>query len=142
MSTVTGWGADGSERGSLAGDRAPSEAADPAFAFTAPLIEWRGPAPYFFVRVPEEVAEDLAELGPDVTYGWGMIPVQIRIAGHVWETSLWPKEGGYLVPVRAAVRRGLELEVGDDADVSMVVATRDGRLVDPSSTTPRLDATE
>ena len=127
----------------MAEDRAPSAAVDPGFAFTAALIEWRGPAPYFFVRVPEEVAEDLAELGPDVTYGWGMIPVQVRIGSHAWETSLWPKEGGYLLPVRAVVRRGLGLQVDDEIDVSMVVATRDGRLVDQSTTAPgSLDATE
>jgi hypothetical protein len=103
----------------------------PEFVFTAPLFEWRGPSPYFFVRVPLEVAQDLAELGPDVTYGWGMIPVEVSVGGHSWETSLWPKDGGYLVPIRAKVRRDLELVEDAPVEVALVVATRDGRSVRP-----------
>lgn len=103
----------------------------PEFVFTAPLFEWRGPSPYFFVRVPLEVAQDLAELGPDVTYGWGMIPVEASVGGHTWETSLWPKDGGYLVPIRARVRLDLELVEDAPVEVALVVATRDGRLVRP-----------
>ncbi len=100
------------------------------FSFTAQLWEWRGPSPYFFLRVPVEASEDLTELGPDVTYGWGMIPVEVTIGDRTWETSLWPKDGGYLVPVRARVRRELGLEEGDPVPVRFVVATRDGRFVD------------
>ncbi len=101
----------------------------PEFRFTGTLWHWRGPSPYYFVRVPAEPSEDLAELGPDVTYGWGMIPVEVTIGDRTWETSLWPKDGGYLVPIRAKIRRELGLEIDDPVEVRFAVATRDGRFV-------------
>lgn len=105
------------------------------FAFTGPLFTWRGPAPYHFVRVPDDDAADIKELAREVTYGWGMIPVRVRIGGTEWETSLWPKQGGYLLPVKDFVRTNEGIEVDDQVEVALVVATRDGRLVhrDPPS---------
>jgi hypothetical protein len=32
------------------------------FELTGPVIEWRGPAPYFFVRIPAEDSEDSATM--------------------------------------------------------------------------------
>jgi Domain of unknown function (DUF1905) len=37
---------------------------------------WKGPAPHFFVTVPEEECRDLKAASSLVTYGWGMIPVR------------------------------------------------------------------
>jgi hypothetical protein len=99
------------------------------FRISGPLLYWRGPSPYYFVQVPEEPSQDLAELGPDVSYGWGMIPVRVTIGEHHWETSLWPKDGRYLLPIRARVRRELGLDTDDRVSVRMSVATRDGRPV-------------
>lgn len=42
-----------------------------------------------------------------------MIPVVARIGATRWRTSLWPKDGRYIVPVRTDVRRAERLEVGD-----------------------------
>ena len=81
--------------------------------FTGPVFEWRGPAPHHFVSVPEDGAEDIAELASFVTYGWGMIPVSVRIGGTEWTTSLWPKDGGYIVPLKLDVRRREGIAVGD-----------------------------
>lgn len=42
-----------------------------------------------------------------------MIPVTVQIAATKWATSLFPKDGRYIVPVKAAVRRAERLELGD-----------------------------
>ncbi len=89
--------------------------------FTGPVFEWRGPAPHHFVSVPDDVAEDLAELASLVTYGWGLIPATVRIGGTEWTTSLWPKDGGYVVPLRLAVRRTEGIEVGDAVSLRLTV---------------------
>ena len=60
--------------------------------FTGPLFEWRGPAPYHFVEVPEDEAEQLRETAAAVTYGWGMIPVRGRIGDDRVHDLLWPQE--------------------------------------------------
>ena len=44
--------------------------------FTNTIWEWRGPAPYYFVTVPEAESGDIQEMAAGLTYGWGMIPAQ------------------------------------------------------------------
>ena len=89
--------------------------------FTGPLFEWRGPAPYHFVDVPEDEVDQLRETAAAVTYGWGMIPVRGRIGETDFTTSLWPRDGGYVVPVKDAVRKPEGLELGDVVAVRLTV---------------------
>ena len=89
--------------------------------FSGPLFEWRGPAPYHFVAVPDDEAEQLRETAAAVTYGWGMIPVTGRIGDTEFTTSLWPKDGGYVVPVKDAVRRTEGLMLGEMITVRLTV---------------------
>ena len=87
--------------------------------FAGEVWEWRGPAPYHFVSVPEELCDDVRDAADVVSYGWGMVPVTLRIGATTWTTSLWPKDGGYVVPLKDRVRRAEEIELGDV--VSMVL---------------------
>jgi len=105
--------------------------ADSGLEFTGPILYWRGPSPYFFLRVPADESEDLLELGAEVSYGWGMIPVEVTLQGLTWETSLWPKDGGYLVPIRAHVRKKLAIDADDVVTLQLTVAQRHGRAVNP-----------
>lgn len=81
--------------------------------FSDKLWFWRGPAPWFFVTVPEEPSRDIQAIANLVTYGWGVIPVQVQIGKTEWQTSLFPKNGRYLVPIKASVRKAENLEEGD-----------------------------
>ena len=87
--------------------------------FRGELWYWRGPAPFHFVTVPEEHSAEIASLASLVTYGWGMIPVSLRIGDTETTTSLWPKDGGYIVPVKKLVQVAQDLEVGDTVEVSL-----------------------
>ncbi len=89
--------------------------------FTGPIWYWKGPAPWYFVTVPEEECLELEAASAFVTYGWGMIPVTAQIGETEWRTSLFPKDGRYIVPVKAAVRRAEGLKVGDKVTVSLGV---------------------
>jgi hypothetical protein len=88
--------------------------------FEGAVYQWRGPSPYFFVRVPAAEAEALRDVA-HVSYGWGMIPVTARVGGTEWTTSLWPKDGGYIVPLKDAVRRAEDIEDGDVIAVGLDV---------------------
>jgi hypothetical protein len=90
--------------------------------FSGELWFWKGPAPWHFITVPDEDCCDLAATSAIVSYGWGMISVTAQIGETAWKTSLWPKDGRYIVPVKAAVRRAEGLEVGDTVTVRLVVA--------------------
>lgn len=81
--------------------------------FSGEVIHWRGPAPFFFVQVPDEPAAAIDHVSSLVTYGWGCIPVTARIGRTEFTTSLFPKDEGYLVPIKAAVRRAEHVELGD-----------------------------
>lgn len=87
--------------------------------FNGKIWFWKGPAPHFFVTVPEEECLDLKAASSLVTYGWGMIPVRVQIGQTVWKTSLFPKNGQYIVPIRASVRKAETLDEGDDVTLSL-----------------------
>lgn len=83
---------------------------------------WQGPAPWYFVTVPEDESLNLEAVSSGLTYGWGMIPVTAQIGQTTWQTSLFPKDGRYVVPVKAAVRGAERLELGDVVLVRLTTA--------------------
>jgi hypothetical protein len=89
--------------------------------FTGRVVEWRGPSPYHFVRVPAEECADIQEVAAAATYGWGVVPVSARVGEIAFDTSLFPQDGGYLLPLKDAVRKPQGLAVGDDVTVRMTV---------------------
>ena len=72
--------------------------------FTAELFEWRGPSPYYWLALPPDAADAVQAAAAATTYGWGAIPVRVRVGDSEWETSLLPRDGGYVLPVKKAVR--------------------------------------
>jgi hypothetical protein len=89
--------------------------------FSGEVWFWRGPSPYHFVTVPEDESAQLQLAAALVTYGWGMVPVTAQIADTVWTTSLFPRNGGYIVPVKDVVRHAEALDVGDVVTVRLTV---------------------
>lgn len=81
--------------------------------FSGEIWYWRGPAPHHFVTVPTQLCQELKGISGAVTYGWGMIPARVRIGKTTWRTSLFPKNGGYIVPIRASAQKAENLNVGD-----------------------------
>jgi Domain of unknown function (DUF1905) len=90
--------------------------------FDGVLFSWRGPAPFHFVAVPEDVCADLQAVAARVSYGWGMVPAHVTVGSSTWETSLFPKDGGYLVPLRDRFRSAEGLAVDDVVHVRLQVA--------------------
>lgn len=90
-------------------------------SFSGEVVYWRGPSPWHFIDVPEGPSEQIADVAPLLTYGWGCIPVTAIVGTTQWTTSLFPKDGRYLVPVRSAVRSAAGLELGDTAEVTLVL---------------------
>lgn len=89
--------------------------------FSGKIWYWRGPAPWYFVTVPAEQSRDLKAILGFVTYGWGMIPVTARIGRTEWKTSMFPKDGRYIVPIKARVREAEHLEEGDRVTIRLEV---------------------
>lgn len=94
--------------------------------FSGEIWFWRGPAPWYFVTVPEPESAELEATSAFVSYGWGCIPVTAQIGRTRWKTSLFPKDGGYIVPVKAWVRKAEDLELGDEVTVRLSVGASPG----------------
>ncbi|MEP0804976.1 MAG: DUF1905 domain-containing protein [Chloroflexota bacterium] len=75
------------------------------FEFSGKIFHWRGPAPYLFVAVPPQQSGEIRAVSRLVTYGWGVIPVFVRVGKTEWQTSLFPKDGRYLVPIRMSAQK-------------------------------------
>ena len=83
------------------------------------IIYWRGPSPYHFLPITGQAADEIRDVAPEVSYGWGVIPVEATCGATTWTTSLWPKDGDYLLPIKTAVRRDEGLELGDRMTVEL-----------------------
>ncbi|MFC4783049.1 DUF1905 domain-containing protein [Nocardioides sp. MAHUQ-72] len=74
-----------------------------------------------FVTLPADVGEEVRlRSGPPTAFG--SVRVEVGVGPSTWRTSVFPdKARGYVLPVKAAVRRAHGLEVGDDVEVSLRV---------------------
>jgi hypothetical protein len=98
-----------------------------SFEFSGDIWYWKGPAPFYFITIPEEESRDIKAVSKLVTYGWGVIPVSVQIGETEWETSLFPKDDRYLVPVKDKVRKAEQLEEGDEVLVKLEVGRKSSR---------------
>lgn len=94
------------------------------FTVKAKVFEWRGPAPFHFVAITGEVAQEIRDIAAAVTYGWGMIPVSCRIGGTTFTTSLWKKDVGYYLPLKDAVRSAENISLGSTVTVELTLRPR------------------
>jgi hypothetical protein len=89
--------------------------------FAGEIFYWRGPAPFLFVTVPDDEAAAIHEIAAEVTYGWGVIPSTARIGGTEFTTSLFPKDGGYLVPIKKVVQDAERIGVDDIVEIELTI---------------------
>lgn len=90
-----------------------------AFEFAGEVWYWKGPAPFYFVTVPAEESLEIKSVEKRVSYGWGMIPVEVLIGASRWTTALWPKDGKYILPLKDRVRKNESIHEGDTVHVEM-----------------------
>ena len=90
---------------------------------TATLWIWSGEsATWHFMTVPEAMtseirAESLVQRG-----GFGSVRVEATIDNVTWRTSVFPqKSGGYILPVKADVRRRTDIAAGDEVTLTLKV---------------------
>lgn len=89
------------------------------YTFDAVVIEWRGPSPFHFAKVPDGIAAEIKVAAPTLTYGWGVIPATVTVGKTSVTTSLIPHDGGYLVPLKDAIRKPEGFAIGDQITVEL-----------------------
>jgi hypothetical protein len=93
------------------------------WVFDGEVIEWRGPAPYYFVAMSASDSADLKEAARSLIY-WGQVPVHVVIGDTEFTTALFPKDGRYLLPLKDAVRNAEGISEGDVVSVALTPARR------------------
>lgn len=88
-------------------------------SFTSQIIEWRGPAPYYFIPVPLEQSAQIKSISSAITYGWGVVYTHATIGDTTWKTTLMPKDGLYLLPIKKVLRLDLKLEENQEIGVQL-----------------------
>ena len=90
--------------------------------FTAELWEHHGTGAWVFLTVPEDVSEEV-RLQAGEPRGFGSVRVEVAVGATTWRTSVFPDSarGCYVLPVKRAVRRAEDVEVGDEAAVRLQV---------------------
>jgi hypothetical protein len=91
------------------------------FRFETEVIYWRGPSPFFYAPIPKQFAQELRFAAKAVSYGWGMVPVQAQIGDVVFNTSLFPKDDTYLLPLKVMVRKKANITAGDVIAVDLTI---------------------
>lgn len=80
--------------------------------FDGEAVYWRGPAPFIFAEIDQAGSEAIKSVSRTASYGWGCIPCKARIGNTDYTTALFPKNGLYMVPIKVAVQRAENIEVG------------------------------
>lgn len=79
------------------------------YTISEKLWRYPGEAAWYFLRLSlatSQAIDRVARKG-----GWGSVKVRVTVGVTSWETSLFPeKEGGYMLPVKAKVRKQEKLE--------------------------------
>lgn len=90
---------------------------------TAPLWLWSGEnASWHFVTVPEELSGEIRGHAFAAQRGFGSVRVEARIHDVTWRTSVFPmKSGGYILPVKAEIRRKTGIAAGDEVSIELEI---------------------
>ncbi len=88
---------------------------------TVPIWLWsEGKGSWHFLTVPADEAIEIRAQSFGTRRGFGSVRVAATINGVTWRTSVFPqKSGGYILPIKADVRRRAGIAAGDDVTVSL-----------------------
>lgn len=92
--------------------------------FTSLLWIWKGEAAgrWFFLTVPEAQSAEIKAQAFGLPRGFGSVRVEARIENVSWRTSVFPlNAGGYLLPVKAEIRKRAKLAAGDEVTVELTL---------------------
>ena len=95
------------------------------WTFAADLWEHDGPAAWYFVSLPPDVADAIEVEHGDRAAGFGSVRVEVTVGRTTWRTSVFPDRARetYLLPVKKAVRTAEGIDDGSRVEVALAVVT-------------------
>lgn len=96
---------------------------------TGPLWIWRGKkqdgtptsVAWHFLTITGPAADVIRAAAPGRSAAWGSVYVKASIGKTHWQTSVFPSKdvGGYMLPIKASVRKAERLAEGDIVTVTL-----------------------
>jgi hypothetical protein len=95
------------------------------FTVRAKIWLYPGMAGWHFVSLPKKTAKTITDRFSDEKRGWGSLPVTVTIGHSTWKTSIFPdtKEGTYLLPLKAVVRKKEHIKANDSISITLEICT-------------------
>lgn len=80
---------------------------------------------WHFLTIPKDLGKEIKETHGKHARGFGSLPVEVTVGTTVWSTSIFPDKssGSYLLPVKAAVRKKEDIEVGEEVVFSIEICS-------------------
>jgi hypothetical protein len=101
---------------------------DPHFTVSGEIWRWRAADPsvtaaWYFMTIDAQTATEIRYAALGRIGGFGSVRVNVQIGTTKWQTSLFPhkESGGFLLPLKAEVRRKEGLEPGDLVEARLSV---------------------
>jgi Domain of unknown function (DUF1905) len=90
---------------------------------TATLWRWSGEGgSWHFITIPEEISGEFRAQSLLHRGGFGSVRVEASIGDVTWRTSVFPqKSGGYILPVKADVRKRANIDDGDEVNLKLEI---------------------
>lgn len=90
----------------------------PTFKISGKIWLWNGEAAWHFFSVPKKISKDIKSITSHIRRGFGSVKVKVQIGKTKWNTSIFPtKEGEYLLPIKAQVRKVEKLKTNQKISV-------------------------
>ncbi|MES2326813.1 MAG: DUF1905 domain-containing protein [Pseudomonadota bacterium] len=90
---------------------------------TSLLWIWKGSdaaGRWYFITVPEDQSDEIRAHAFGNPRGFRSVKVEATLGDVTWRTSVFPLNGGgYLLPVKAEVRRKAGIGAGDEVTVEL-----------------------
>ena len=94
---------------------------------TAPVWIWASDkGSWHFLTIPPEQAVEIKLETMGTRRGFGSVRVVARIGEVEWRTSIFPQAqpGGYILPLKAEVRRRAGIAAGEEVTVTLDIIDR------------------
>jgi hypothetical protein len=99
-----------------------------SFEVTATVWLWTAagkerPMAWHFLTIDGQTSAEIRYATLGRSGGFGSIPVAVRIGTTRWRTSIFPHRdsGGYILPIKADVRKREGIVAGDEVAVSLAI---------------------
>lgn len=99
------------------------------YKFKGKIWKYKGPSSWHFFTLPKKLSRVIRKNHGSAEEGWGRLRVEACINKTEWQTAIWydTKFRSYLLPVKAAVRKREDIEIGVSTIVSLEIELEDFR---------------